>query len=91
MNYRTRTTRRGPTFLTWASLFLLMAALVLAILQLISYSRERTRFPSGLSIAGVPVGGLDRQQAANRLLPPVHGDSTGVRGAAWLGRSGGRG
>jgi fructokinase len=23
---------------------------------------------------------------ANRLLPPVHGDSTGVRGAAWLGR-----
>ena len=23
---------------------------------------------------------------ATRLLPPVHGDSTGVRGAAWLGR-----
>ena len=26
-------------------------------------------------------------QVSNRLLPPVHGDSTGVRGAAWLGRS----
>ena len=24
---------------------------------------------------------------ANKLLPPVHGDSTGVRGAAWLGRA----
>ena len=22
-----------------------------------------------------------------RLLPPVHGDSSGVRGAAWLGRN----
>ena len=26
-------------------------------------------------------------RVANRLLPPVHGDSTGVRGAAWLGRN----
>lgn len=25
-------------------------------------------------------------QVVTRLLPPVHGDSTGVRGAAWLGR-----
>ena len=23
-------------------------------------------------------------QVATRLLPPVHGDSSGVRGAAWL-------
>jgi fructokinase len=27
---------------------------------------------------------------ANRLLPPMHGDSTGVRGAAWLGRGASR-
>jgi predicted NBD/HSP70 family sugar kinase len=26
-------------------------------------------------------------QVATRLLPPVHGDSSGVRGAAWLWRS----
>jgi fructokinase len=25
-------------------------------------------------------------QVATRLLPAMHGDSTGVRGAAWLGR-----
>ncbi len=63
-------TRRRPqgTFLTWLSLFFLLAAVVLTILQLVSYSRVRARFPNGLVIAGVPVGGLDRQEAANRLL-----------------------
>jgi len=24
---------------------------------------------------------------ATKLSPPLHGDSTGVRGAAWLGRA----
>ena len=45
-----------------------MAAVVITILQLVSYSRVRARFPAGLVIAGVPVAGLDRQEAANRLL-----------------------
>jgi fructokinase len=26
-------------------------------------------------------------QVATKLLPPVHGDSSGVRGAAWLWES----
>lgn len=65
--YRTKPRRRGGTFLTWLSLALILAALVLTVLQLVSYSRLRTRFPNGLTIAGVPVGGLDRQEAANRL------------------------
>ncbi len=37
-------------------------------MQLISYSRIRSNFPKGLTIAGVPVGGLERQAAAQRLL-----------------------
>lgn len=37
-------------------------------MQLVQYSRFRATFPSGLKIAGVPVGGLDRAQAAQRIL-----------------------
>lgn len=37
-------------------------------MQLVSFSRIWANFPSGLTIAGVPVGQLDRQQAAQRLL-----------------------
>jgi beta-lactamase class A len=50
------------------SLALISIALVLTVLQLVSFSRVRAFFPSGLKIAGVPVGGLDRSQAAARLL-----------------------
>ncbi|MFQ5616588.1 MAG: peptidoglycan binding domain-containing protein, partial [Anaerolineales bacterium] len=52
----------------WLSLFFILAALVLAVLQLVRFSRIRTNFPEGLVIASVPVGGLDRQAAAERLL-----------------------
>lgn len=47
---------------------MLLIALVLAVMQLVRFSRVRAYFPSGLRIAGVPVGGMDRQQAAQRLL-----------------------
>ncbi|MDD5368552.1 MAG: serine hydrolase [Anaerolineaceae bacterium] len=54
--------------LRWIALVFIFAAAVLTVLQLINFSRVRGSFPLGLSIAGVPVGGLDRQQAAQRLL-----------------------
>ncbi|MCI0519343.1 MAG: class A beta-lactamase-related serine hydrolase [Chloroflexi bacterium] len=54
--------------LRWLSAFFLLAALILAAVGLARYSRVRANFPSGMVIAGVPVGGLDRQQAAQRLL-----------------------
>ncbi len=60
--------RRRGSYLIWVSLLFLLAALVLTVLQLVQFSRVRTNFPQGLEIAGVPVGGLDRQQAAERLL-----------------------
>jgi beta-lactamase class A len=51
-----------------ASSILLIGTLVLVILQLIVYSRNRANFPAGLVVAGIPVGGISRQAAAERLL-----------------------
>ena len=43
-------------------------AAFLAILQLTRYSRVRANFPSGLKIAGIPVGGLNYADASDRLV-----------------------
>lgn len=51
----------------WVSASFLLIALVLTTLQLVRFSRVRSYFPPGLKIAGVPVGGLDRQAAAERI------------------------
>jgi beta-lactamase class A len=37
-------------------------------MQLIQYSRKRAMLPTGLSVAGVDVGGLSREEASQRLL-----------------------
>lgn len=62
--------RNQGTFslLRWLSLGLVFLALILMIFQLISFSRIWANFPAGLNIAGIPVGLLNRQQAAERLL-----------------------
>jgi beta-lactamase class A len=49
------------------SLSLIFAAVVVLVLQLVSYSRLRSSFPSGMIIAEVPVGGLNQRRAADRL------------------------
>ncbi|RPJ52316.1 MAG: hypothetical protein EHM21_00510 [Chloroflexi bacterium] len=54
--------------LRWISILLIFLAVVLTVLQLVRYSRIRSSFPPGMVIAGVPVGGLDQQTAAERLL-----------------------
>ncbi len=41
--------------------------MLLLVIQLVTYSRIRSNFPLGTIIAGVPVGGLDQQEAAERL------------------------
>jgi beta-lactamase class A len=55
-------------FLRWISVGFIFAAVLLAVLQLIQYSRIRSSYPPGQVIAEVPVGGLDQQQAAQRLV-----------------------
>lgn len=47
---------------------LIILALLLSVFELVQYSRIRSSFPPGLQIAGVPVGGLDQEGAAERLV-----------------------
>lgn len=62
--------RRRSSFsaLRWIAVFLLLAAVILTTYQIVRFSRIRTRYPQGMEIANVPVGGLTRQEAAQRLL-----------------------
>ena len=60
--------RASFSFLRWGSLSLLIFSLVLTTLQLVRFSRLWADFPSGLTISGIPVAHLNRQQAAERLL-----------------------
>jgi beta-lactamase class A len=60
--------RRGSyTTLRWLAISLLFAAILVLVFQLVEYSRLRSNFAPGTVIAGVSVGGLDQQEAANRL------------------------
>src|SRR5436190_8447848 len=43
-------------------------ALILTVIALIGYSRQRNDYPGGMTIAGVPVGGTNPQTAAERVL-----------------------
>jgi beta-lactamase class A len=61
-------TKRTFSALRLLALALLFLAVALAAIQLVQFSRVRRFLPAGLKIAGVPVGGLDREQAATRLL-----------------------
>ncbi|MCC6299166.1 MAG: serine hydrolase [Anaerolineales bacterium] len=50
------------------SVGLLSIALVLVVVSLIGYSRQRNNYPIGMTIAGVEVGGVDSQTASERVL-----------------------
>jgi beta-lactamase class A len=50
------------------SVLLIFLAAALTAFQLVQYSRIRSTLPPGMVIAGVPVGRLDQQKAAERLL-----------------------
>jgi beta-lactamase class A len=63
-----RIVRDTSFILRWVSLFFVAAAIVLTMIALTTYSRERGSYPTGMTIAGVPVGGVDPQTAAQRLL-----------------------
>lgn len=60
--------RRGSlSILSFFSIGLLLAAIILLAVNLVRFSRVRALLPAGLVIANVPVGGLDRTAAAQRL------------------------
>ena len=62
--------RRRPRLsaLSWLAVFFLVAAVIFSTLQFVQFSRLRTTYPGSMTIAEVHVGGLDRQDAAQRLL-----------------------
>ena len=60
--------RNTNIILRGVSILFLTAALVLSIVSLISYSRQRNNYPASMNIAGVPVGGLTPTEASQRLL-----------------------
>jgi hypothetical protein len=50
------------TLLRWISLGLIISAGALLIFQLVVFSRLRSTFPTGTTIAGVEVTGLDQMK-----------------------------
>lgn len=68
--------RLRPWLILLAGLFLL-AAVALLISQVITYRAVSGVYPAGMTIAGIPVGGLSQEQAVARLVSvydlPVEG------------------
>ncbi len=60
--------RSSVPILRGISIAILSIALVLAVVALIGYSRQRNNYPRGMTIAGVRVGGVDPQIASERVL-----------------------
>jgi beta-lactamase class A len=60
--------RSSVPILRGISIAILSIALVLGVVALIGYSRQRNNYPRGMKIAGVAVGGVDPQIASERVL-----------------------
>ncbi|HJW29119.1 MAG TPA: hypothetical protein VJ508_07685, partial [Saprospiraceae bacterium] len=60
--------RSSVPILRGISIAILSIAIVLTVIALIGYSRQRNNYPGGMTIAGVPVGGVDPQVASERVL-----------------------
>lgn len=60
--------RNANTILRGVSILFLLGAFVITVVSLIAYSRQRTGYPVGMTIAGVPVDGLSPAEASQRLL-----------------------
>jgi beta-lactamase class A len=60
--------RNTNVVLRGTSIFLMILAVVITIVAMAGYSRQRNDYPPGMTIAGVPVGGLDPQAASQRVL-----------------------
>jgi beta-lactamase class A len=60
---------RGSSFLIrWVSLFFISLAIIVSVMELVSYSRIRSNYPVGMTMGGVSIGGLEPQTAAQRVL-----------------------
>jgi beta-lactamase class A len=60
--------RGSSLVLRGISLIFILVAVVFLVYQLVQYSISRSNYPTDMTIGGVPVGGLDPQSTAQRLL-----------------------
>jgi beta-lactamase class A len=60
--------RSSGSFLRWFSIAILLVAVILILLEMVAYSRERTNIPRGISIGSIYVGGLSKEEASQLLL-----------------------
>lgn len=60
--------RSSVPVLRGISIAFLSIAIVITIVALVGYSRTRNNYPTGMTIGGVPVGGVDPQTASQRVL-----------------------
>src|SRR5690349_23936819 len=60
--------RSSIPILRGISIAILTIAIILTVISLIGYSRQRNNYPRGMTIAGVPVGGVNPQIASERVL-----------------------
>jgi len=63
-----RDNRISAIVLQWAAVLSIFLAATIAVFQLVTFSRIRSSFPPGMIVGGVAVGGLNQQQAADRLV-----------------------
>ncbi len=59
--------RSRSSSIRWVSIGFLVISALLLVLQLVRYSSIRAAMPTGMKIAGVSVGGLSAEEAADRL------------------------
>ncbi len=59
--------RRTFPIFRWAAIIFITITVLLITIQLISYSRIRNNFPLGLQVGQIPIGGLDYEEAAERI------------------------
>jgi beta-lactamase class A len=50
------------------SILFLSATIIVTTTSLINFSRQRSNYPAGMTIGGIPVGGLDPQATSERVL-----------------------
>ncbi len=50
------------------SIIFISATIILTTTSLINFSRQRNNYPIGMTIGGIPVGGLDPQATSQRIL-----------------------
>ena len=58
MHFLEASLRSTGMLFRWFSIATMLATATLILIELVSYSRDQTRIPRGITIADIPVGGM---------------------------------